>query len=551
MIVSGYEGSDVNVVIPHYVGSVPVIGITDEAFRSNTKIESVSLSKNTIWLDSYTFYGCTKLSAVIFNDAIITEIPEYSFYDTAITSISIPNTVTKIGDRAFYGCDLTSLNYENITYFGEYSLYGSNISYVFLKSDVEYIGAHAFNHTYMFLEHESIPSNWGDKFYGAYTPVTNARKSADYIYSINEGGIAVNRYIGTDRRIHIPSTIDNYTVTSIGCYFDSIGNYSEYEDSKLDEVVIPNTVKTIENYAFGLSQSFIYIPSSVESIDESVLQSILPFFAFETTEKPNGIEDYSRYAIGIEYSKISSDIENSIYFYEDGDGYRLLALNEYVEIDGRNIIIPAEHNGKQVHTIGAYSVYVGEDAIVTIENGVSKIQKYAIQGSIETIYIPKSVLTINAYGIDANYCFAEAKSKPDEWDTYWNGSSSSKVYFSASPELKLNDQFVYKIDGSEITLIKYVGSSDTIYIPRVIDGYTVTKIATGLYSSSYSSYIYIPKEIKVIESQAFVNTSSSYFYFYLEGTKLPLDCSEDWYYNSSYDSTTRYITKYGNQKFSY
>ncbi len=563
MIVTDYEGSDKDVVIPNYVGSVPVIGIGDDAF-TNTSITSVSISKNTIWLGQKAFYNCSNLTSVDFNGAKLTEIPYGAFEGTAISSITLPDSVTKLGDHAFYNSSLTEINYENITYFGSYSLNTLCLPYIYLTKDVEYVGSYAFSDIFVFLEHETLPATWGSNIAGSDTmfrPIVNTTKSGEYIYALNDGKATVHRYIGESKRVQIPAAIDGYKVVKIGAGFDSYSENkfeddelyrSEYQKIKLDEVVIPNTVTEIENYAFVLSSSLIYVPESVETIVFGTNEDYyaLSFYAFESEDFGLKYEGDLRCANGINYKNIVYDEEHKVFLYEDLFGYSVLASLQFYTQD--EIVVPGTYSGKTVHTIMSWAYYT-DDVLIRISSGVNKIQKYAFTGRAYSFYIPKSVKTIVAYGVCyADYYLVEANDKPDEWDTYWNGNRSGITYgVSSDTFLDATNKMMYTVENGNATLTKYLGSNSTIYIPRTINGYTVTKIATGFYSSSGTRYIYIPKEVTNIESKAFTNTSYSTHYFYFETAEQPSAWSAEWYYNSYYGSYTNYISKSWNQKFSY
>ena len=563
MIVTDYEGSDKDVVIPNYVGSVPVIGIGEDAF-TNTSITSVSLSKNTIWLGQEAFYNCSKLTSVDFNGAKLIEIPDGAFYGTAITSITLPKSVTKLGEEAFYNSSLAEINYENITYFGSYSLNTLCLPYVYLTKNVEYIGSNAFSDTFVFIEHETLPTTWGSNIAGSdsmFRPIVNTTKSGDYIYAVNDGKATIHRYIGESKRVQIPSTIDGHKVTKIGAGFDSysenifdtITAYNEYQKITLNEVVIPNTVTEIEGLAFLFSSSLIYVPKSVETIvfglDEDYFA--FSFYAFESEDFGSQYEGDLRYANGINYNKIVYDEEHKVFLYEDLFGYSVLASLQFYTPD--EIVVPGEYNGKTVHTVMSWAYFTSEAVSIRISKGVNKIQKYAFAGEAYSFFIPKSVKTIVAYGVGyANYYLVETTTKPDEWDTYWNGNRSGITYgVSSDTFIDATNKMMYKVENGKVTLTKYFGSNSTIYIPRTINGYTVTKIATGFYSSSSTRYIYIPKEVAKIESKAFTNTSYSTHYFYFEIAEQLSNWGTEWYYNSYYGTYTNYISKSWNQKFSY
>ncbi len=55
------------------------------------------------------FYKCAKLSSLTFNNCSFPEIPRTIFEGCPITSVSIPATVTKIGERSFKDTSLTSV----------------------------------------------------------------------------------------------------------------------------------------------------------------------------------------------------------------------------------------------------------------------------------------------------------------------------------------------------------------------------------------------------------------------------------------------------------
>ena len=51
------------------------------------------------------YYDCDALTTVTIGDGV-TSIGDYAFYDCdALTSIDIPDNVTSIGDDAFYNCN--------------------------------------------------------------------------------------------------------------------------------------------------------------------------------------------------------------------------------------------------------------------------------------------------------------------------------------------------------------------------------------------------------------------------------------------------------------
>ena len=75
-----YIGDDTELNLPDYFfGQDYIIG--DNTFKDNTKITSITIPSSVTTIGNSAFYGCDGL-----------------------TSIEIPNSVTTIGDKAFYGC---------------------------------------------------------------------------------------------------------------------------------------------------------------------------------------------------------------------------------------------------------------------------------------------------------------------------------------------------------------------------------------------------------------------------------------------------------------
>ena len=100
-IVTGYRGSDTDVVIPSCFSSVPVIGVEASAFAGNRSITSVRLSANTVYIAEGAFEGCENLTDLDFNGAPIETIPKRAFKNTSLQSAMLPEGVKCIEAEAF------------------------------------------------------------------------------------------------------------------------------------------------------------------------------------------------------------------------------------------------------------------------------------------------------------------------------------------------------------------------------------------------------------------------------------------------------------------
>ena len=109
--ITKYKGAGGAVEIPATLGGSPVTGIQMQAFIKCTSLKSVSMPESMTWIGDSAFAGCTGLESVAL-PAGLESIGENVFYScTSLTSVVVPDKVTSIESLAFFGC----LNLESIT----------------------------------------------------------------------------------------------------------------------------------------------------------------------------------------------------------------------------------------------------------------------------------------------------------------------------------------------------------------------------------------------------------------------------------------------------
>ena len=109
--ITKYKGAGGTVEIPATLGGYPVTGIQMQAFIECASLKSVSMPESMTWIGDSAFAGCTGLESVAL-PAGLKSIGENVFYScTSLTSVVIPDKVTSIGSLAFFGC----LKLESIT----------------------------------------------------------------------------------------------------------------------------------------------------------------------------------------------------------------------------------------------------------------------------------------------------------------------------------------------------------------------------------------------------------------------------------------------------
>lgn len=90
------------------------------------------------------------------------------------------------------------------------------------------------------------------------------KKNANFQYTINSNQITINKYIGKNTSVTIPTKIDNKKVTTIGV--------KAFMGKNINAVKIPSTVTFIAMSAFDscVNLKSVSIPSSVQKLDNAV-----------------------------------------------------------------------------------------------------------------------------------------------------------------------------------------------------------------------------------------------------------------------------------------
>lgn len=215
-----------------------------------------------------------RTTAVTSLPSTVTKIGDYAFYycdKLALTSL--PSGVTRIGDRAFFNCTnlaLTSLP-SGVTYIGVYAFYFcTHISLSSLPSGITTIGTSAFQHCHNALTLSSLPSALtrieAYAFNNCYSITvsaipdgvtyigTGAFRACESITSISCNGVITtlgeSAFLG-DTTTHpsqiIHANFPNMAVSSLGGVFGSSANANACR--LLEDIDIGNTAG-LGNYAF-------------------------------------------------------------------------------------------------------------------------------------------------------------------------------------------------------------------------------------------------------------------------------------------------------------
>jgi hypothetical protein len=101
--ITGYTGTNNDVVVPNMIYGLPVICIGTNAFQSGS-LRSGTIPDSVTNIGSWAFESCTSLTGIFIPNSV-TGIGGGAFWGcTSLTSIVIPNSVNKIEPSTFVGC---------------------------------------------------------------------------------------------------------------------------------------------------------------------------------------------------------------------------------------------------------------------------------------------------------------------------------------------------------------------------------------------------------------------------------------------------------------
>lgn len=205
------------------------------------------------------FKDCTKLTTVSI-PSTVTSIGNDSFYNSGITSVTLPENLTSLGAQAFYNCQSLTGDIvipRGVTKITElYTFAKTKITSVTFHDGMTALGNSSFSDCTE-LTSVVIPNSVitiGDNTFKGCTKLTSATLPQNEKYTAIAGGLFQNTALTS---IEIPNS-----VTTIGA--------SAFQDCKLTSVVIPQGVTTIGREAFmgNSTMTVAVIPDSVTAISD-------------------------------------------------------------------------------------------------------------------------------------------------------------------------------------------------------------------------------------------------------------------------------------------
>lgn len=365
-----------------------VKSIGDNAFENCTGLNSVTIGNSVNKIGKSAFYGCSNLTSVIIPDSV-KSIDDNAFENcTGLTSVTLGNSVTEFGMNIFKSCsNLKSLIVTNMipatitkeTFREHYASTELSVpedvamEYILtlwsLFDNIRIVDSEKILKTFETgnLKYRLIPAkadgenNLAVVIPGDYSSLTEV--TIPERFTVTENGKNLRYYVDAIGYNAFNGCGNITTIT-----FNSrnaarvIGEYA-FAGTKISQIALPGTLKTIGNYAFNKCESLknITIPASIGTISDNAFSKC---YSMSSLILESGIKNIGNFA----FSECR---------------------------DLKNITIPAS-----VDSIGSFAFYkCSHLTSATLEPGIKAIGEHAFDscGELENITVPGSIDTISDY----------------------------------------------------------------------------------------------------------------------------------------------------------
>ncbi len=221
--------------------------ISDNMFENCSSLKNIVIPDTVKSLGANAFTNCTRLAGVTLS-ASITDIPTGAFANTALTALTLPDSVRSVGNYAFADTRISSLDLNNVETIGKYAFRAAPLSTV-ASDKVTRIGIGAFTNC--------------DKLTSVNMPnVEELGESAFENCSLLTGAVLTKlKYIG-DKAFKGCSQLGNIVLDNAV----KVGNQAFYGVTGITEIHLPKAETIGSEAFFGTAVTTVSISETVTKV---------------------------------------------------------------------------------------------------------------------------------------------------------------------------------------------------------------------------------------------------------------------------------------------
>lgn len=453
-----------------------VVGIAKDGFYNCRTLVSISIPSSITSIGDFAFGGCLSLKEVHFaSDSALASIPYGAFYGcNSLETITLPSSIKNIGDWAF----------------GEARALQEVV--MSKKGQLQTIGTYAF---YSCSSLETLD-------------ISNVKQISEYAFA----SCASLRYVSSSDAL------------------ENIGRYAFYNCESLKFCYLPSTVASIRSDAFTGCTQLIIVSESAENATNvtswSKSWNVNEAYVYWGVAKTALVLEQGAYyllenqkAKLICYLGTETEVHVTSEIIKDTVSYPVTAIGYSAFKNAAKLTKVTFDTSSKLETIET-SAFEGcralqelclPDTLVRIEDKAF----YSCSG-LKSLMIFSSVIHMGAdlfHGCNGLVIYSSLSEASLEWDETWN-AASRPVYWNCSA-----DTFVETISNEQVTmrfvivdqqaiLTQYVARERNVKIPSEVEigsvTYPVTSIGSYAFYNNSSLYtVVIPSSITHISANAF------------------------------------------------